>query len=164
MDEKDIQILKAIGTLKSGSPDKISNETGIPKSTVHYRLEKLQERGILNDVFEFDLENSGFKLTLITEVWADYSPEYHQIVGDKLAAISGVNEVYFTLGDTDFVLISHLTSREMVEKLISKFEEVEEVERTSSKFVITTIKKGTNPFDDYTYDELVSSLVADNQE
>lgn len=69
MDEKDLRILKAIGTLESGSPDRITEETGIPKSTVHYRLERLQEQGIIkNDIFDIDFEKAGLNLTLITEV------------------------------------------------------------------------------------------------
>ncbi|WP_435158016.1 Lrp/AsnC family transcriptional regulator [Haladaptatus sp. DFWS20] len=158
MDEKDIRILKTIATLKSGSPDKISEEIDIPKSTVHYRLEKLQEQEIINDIFEIDLKKAGLNLTLITEVWAEYKSEYHKQVGEKLASIQGVNQVYFTLGDTDFVLISHLPSRKMVEELISNFEEVREVNRTSSKFVITTIKNEANPVNDYEYTELAAAL------
>lgn len=158
MDEKDIRILKTIATLKSGSPDKISEKIDIPKSTVHYRLEKLQEQGIINDIFEIDLKKAGLNLTLITEVWAEYKSEYHKQVGEKLASIQGVNQVYFTLGDTDFVLISHLPSRKMVEELISNFEEVREVNRTSSKFVITTIKNESNPVNDYEYTELAAAL------
>jgi DNA-binding Lrp family transcriptional regulator len=158
MDEKDLRILKTIATLRSGSPEKISDKIDIPKSTVHYRLEKLQERGIINDVFEVDLEKAGLRLTLITEVWAEYKSEYHKQVGNKLANTQGVNQVYFTLGDTDFVLISHLPSREMVEELISKFEKVNEVTRTSSKFVITTIKDEPNPINDYDYADLAVAL------
>lgn len=160
MDEKDLRILKAIGTLESGSPDRITEETGIPKSTVHYRLERLQEQGIIkNDIFDIDFEKAGLNLTLITEVWAEYGSEYHKEVGDKLGEVPGVNEVYFTLGDTDFVLISHLASRSMVEDLISEFEEIDEISRTSSTFVITTIKDEPNPLNDYELEELKAALL-----
>lgn len=160
MDEKDLRILKAIGTLESGSPDQITEETGIPKSTVHYRLDKLRDEGVLkNDIFDIDFEEAGLNLTLITEVWAEYGSKYHEEVGDKLGDVPGVNEVYFTLGDTDFVLISHLASRAMVEDLISKFEEIHEISRTSSTFVITTIKDEPNPFNDYEFEELKEALL-----
>ncbi|MCO8244885.1 MULTISPECIES: Lrp/AsnC family transcriptional regulator [unclassified Haladaptatus] len=162
MDDKDLRILKAIGTLESGSPDKIADETGIPKSTVHYRLEKLQEEGIIkNEIFDIDFEQAGLNLTLITEVWAEYDSGYHRQVGDKLGDINGVNQVYFTLGDTDFILISHLASRGMVEELISEFEDVDEISRTSSKFVITTIKDESNPLNDYDIEGLKDALLPD---
>ncbi|WP_338726902.1 Lrp/AsnC family transcriptional regulator [Haladaptatus sp. DJG-WS-42] len=162
MDEKDIRILKAIGTLGSGSPDKITDETGIPKSTVHYRLKKLQEDGIIeNEVFDINFKKAGLGLTLITEVWAEYDSGYHKTVGEKLGAIHGVNQVYFTLGDTDFILVSHLMSREMVEELIEAFEEIDEIDRTSSTFVITTLKNGSNPFNDYDLDKLMTKLLPD---
>ena len=81
--------------------------------------------------------------------------------GDKLGEVPGVNEVYFTLGDTDFVLISHLASRAMVEDLISEFEEIDEISRTSSTFVITTIKDEPNPLNDYELEELKAALLPD---
>ncbi|SEP24572.1 DNA-binding transcriptional regulator, Lrp family [Halogranum amylolyticum] len=162
MDDKDLRILKAVGTLESGSPDKIAEETGIPKSTVHYRLDRLQEEGIIkNDIFDIDFKKAGLNLTLVTEVWAEYGSEYHKQVGDKLGDVNGVNQVYFTLGDTDFVLISHLASRGMVEDLVSEFEEIDEISRTSSMFVITTIKDEPNPFNDYDLESLKDALLPD---
>jgi hypothetical protein len=44
------------------------------------------------------------------------------------------------MGDTDFVVIGRLGGQEMVEGLIGDFESIEEVIRTRSMFVISTIK------------------------
>ncbi|WP_435335853.1 Lrp/AsnC family transcriptional regulator [Haloarchaeobius sp. TZWWS8] len=160
MDEKDIRILKAIAAEGINSPDKIHEVTDIPKSTVHYRLEQLREVGIIeNDLLDVNLEKAGLKITLISEVRAEYDKGYHKMVGEKIADIEGVNQVYFTMGDTDFVVISHLTDRSMVETLIANFEGVEEIQRTSSKFVITTIKDESRPFNDFEYETLVESLI-----
>ena len=163
MDEKDVRILKAIAELGSGSPDRIQEATGIPKSTVHYRIEKLREAGIIeNDVFDIDLEKAGLTLTLVTEVYADYGSGYHREIGEQLRTVTGVNQVYFTLGDTDFIIVSHLPSREMVEELVTEFEEIKGVERTSSTFVITTIEGASNPFADYDQETLESALLGDD--
>jgi len=77
MDERSIRILQAIATLGTGSPDEIAAYTEIPKSTVHYRITKLKEEGIvLDDLFDIDLEKLGLEITVITEVIAEYDEQY----------------------------------------------------------------------------------------
>ncbi|WP_092907027.1 Lrp/AsnC family transcriptional regulator [Halostagnicola kamekurae] len=156
MDQRDIQILQAIAELGTGSPDEIAGHTDIPKSTVHYRLTKLKDAGIVtNDLYDIDLEKVGFDITVITEVAAEYDEQYHKRVGEKLADVEGVNQVYFTMGETDFVVISHLSDREMVHRLISDYERIDEVVRTSSRFVIETIKDEPNALNDFDSETLL---------
>ncbi|WP_135305087.1 Lrp/AsnC family transcriptional regulator [Haloarcula amylovorans] len=164
MDEKDIQVLAAVAKLGTGSPEKLSEETDIPKSTVHYRLDNLREEGVItNDLFDVDLTKVGLNITVITEVMAEYSKGYHDKVGEKLGEVEGVNQVYFTMGDTDFVVISHLSNRGMVENLIRQFESIDEIARTSSKFVIKTIKDENRPLNDFEMETLVETLGIDQE-
>lgn len=156
MDERDIRILQAIAQLGTGSPDEIADHTDIPKSTVHYRLTKLKEAGVVtNDLFDIDLEQLGLDITVVTEVIAEYDEQYHKQVGKKLGEIEGVNQVYFTMGDTDFIVISHLSDREMVHRLVSNYERIDEVVRTSSRFVIETVKDEPNPLNDFESETLL---------
>ncbi|QCS41886.1 Lrp/AsnC family transcriptional regulator [Natrinema versiforme] len=162
MDERNVRILQAIAELGTGSPDEISEYTDIPKSTVHYRLTKLKESGVVtDDLFDIDLEEFGLEITVITEVIAEYEEQYHEEVGEKLAAIEGVNQVYFTMGDTDFVVIAHLSGREMVHRLISDYEAIDEVVRTSSQFVVETVKDESYPLNDFELDTLVETVADD---
>ena len=150
MDERDVEILKAIADLGEPSPKVIESETGIPKSTVHYRLENLREEGIIeDDLFNLDMESLGLDLTVISEINAEYEEGYHESVGEKLSNIEGVNQVYFTMGDTDFIVIAHLADRKMVEELISAYERIDEVKRSSTSFVISTIKNEGTPLRDF---------------
>lgn len=160
MDKKDIDILTTVAKEGVTSPDKIADITDIPKSTVHYRLEQLQDKGILiNDVYDMDLEKLGLDITFISEVWAEYEEGYHETVGRQLADVESVNQVYFTMGDTDFIVIAHVTNREMVESVIGSYEAIDAVRRTSSKFVIQTVKDETYPINDFEYETLVDALV-----
>lgn len=156
MDERDIRILQAIAQLGTGSPDELADYTDIPKSTVHYRLTKLKEAGVVtNDLFDIDLEKLGLDITVVTEVIAEYDEQYHKQVGTKLGEIEGVNQVYFTMGDTDFIVISHLSDREMVHRLVSDYERIDEVVRTSSRFVIETVKDEPHPLNDFESETLL---------
>ncbi|QLG48637.1 Lrp/AsnC family transcriptional regulator [Natrinema halophilum] len=161
MDKKDIRILSTIAKIGTANADEIGEETEIPKSTVHYRLNQLRESGIVeNDIYDIDFENVGLSITIISEIWATFEEGYHEIVGEELAAVEGVNQVYFTMGDTDFVVIAHLTDREMVEKLIEGYESIDQINRTSSKFVISTVKNEKNTLNDYEVDALIDALAA----
>lgn len=160
IDEKDLRILSAIATHKTGSPDAISEISGIPKSTVHYRIQQLREKGVItNDLLDIDIESVGLSITLISEVKAEFKEGYHDAVGTKLGEIEGVNRVYFTLGDTDFIVISNLSSRQQVERLVEQFEAIDEIQRTSSRFVITTVKNEPNPIADYELETLLDRLL-----
>jgi DNA-binding Lrp family transcriptional regulator len=65
------------------------------------------------------------------------------------------------MGDTDFIVIAHLPSRDKVEELIEQYEVIEGVERTSSKFVISTIKSEPHPLRDFTLETLRESILSD---
>ncbi|OLZ40261.1 transcriptional regulator [Natrinema saccharevitans] len=159
MDERNVRILQAVAELGTGSPDEISEYTDIPKSTVHYRLTKLKEDGVVsNDLLDVDLEALGLEITVVTEVIAEYDEQYHEDVGEQLAAIEGVNQVYFTMGDTDFIVIAHLADREMVHRLISDYEAIDEVVRTSSQFVVETVKDEPHPLNDFELETVVESI------
>ncbi|USZ73483.1 Lrp/AsnC family transcriptional regulator [Natronosalvus halobius] len=145
LDERDFEILFAIAECETASNEEVHEATGIPKSTVHYRIQSMRENGVIkNDLFELDREGIGLKITVISEVWAEFEEGYHETVGRKLSDIEGVNQVYFTMGDTDFIVISRLTSRDMVERLVSEYESIDEIRRTSSKFAISVIKENVD--------------------
>jgi DNA-binding Lrp family transcriptional regulator len=164
MDDKDAEILNAIAKLKTGKSEAIEAETGIPKSTVHYRMSRLQEQGILsNDLYDVDLESLGLDLTVVSEITAEYAAGAHEEVGSQLGDVEGVNQVYCTMGDVDFIVVAHLPGREAVEELVEQFERIDAVEHTSSRFVISTVKDEPRPLNDVSM-ETLRDLVPDAAE
>ncbi|WP_435128791.1 Lrp/AsnC family transcriptional regulator [Halobaculum sp. D14] len=158
MDERDVTILKAIADLETGSPERLHEETGIPVSTIHYRLNNLRDAGVIeNDLYDVDLDALGLGVTVVLDVFTDYSGTHHD-VGEKLAEIEGVTQVYFTMGETDFMVTAHLSGREMVERLITDFERIDEVERTNSTFVVETVADAHSALQSYSLDTLVAEL------
>ena len=158
MDERDVRLLKAIADLGTGSPERLHEATDIPVSTIHYRLNNLREAGVIeNDLYDIDLESFGLGVTVVVEVLADYQGTYEEF-GEKLLAVEGVTQAYFTMGETDFILVAHLTDREMVERLISDFEAIDEVERTYSTFVVSTLRDSHRVLQSYSLDTLVDEL------
>jgi Lrp/AsnC family transcriptional regulator, leucine-responsive regulatory protein len=141
MDERDVRLLKAIAELGTGSPEALHQATDIPVSTIHYRLNNLREEGVItNDRYDVDLDTLGLGVTVIVEIHADYQGSY-ETFADRLLTIEGVTNVYFTMGETDFIVIARLSESAMVERLIAEFEQLEGVERTDSTFVISAIEE-----------------------
>ena len=160
MDERDITLLKAISDLGTGSPDRLNEETGIPVSTIHYRLNNLREAGVIeNDLYDVDLDKFGLVVTVIVEVLSDYDAA--DTVADELLATEGVTQVYFTMGETDFILVARLPDSDDVERLIGDLKSIDDVQRTNSTFVISALRESTRPLESYSLDSLLDALVDD---
>ncbi len=160
MDERDVRLLKAIAELGTGSPERLHEETGIPVSTIHYRLSNLREEGVItNDRYDLDLDKLGLGVTVIVEVHADYRGSYEEFA-DRLLTVEGVTNVYFTMGETDFIVVARLSGSEMVERLIAEFEQLEGVERTDSTFVISAIEE-REALKSYELETLLDELVGE---
>jgi DNA-binding Lrp family transcriptional regulator len=161
MDERDIRLLKAISDLGTGSPERLHEATDIPVSTIHYRLNNLREDGVItNDLYDVDLEAFGLGVTVIVEVLADYSGSYEE-VGEKITEVEGVTQAFFTMGETDFVVLARLPDSDAVERLISDFEAIPEVDRTNSTFVISTLRDSGRALQSYELETLVEELVGE---
>ena len=158
MDERDVRLLKAIADLGTGSPEKLHEETDIPVSTIHYRLNNLRDAGVIeNDLYDFDHEELGLGVTVIVEVLADYDGPYEEFA-DELLTVQGVTQAFFTMGETDFVVIARLSSSDTVERLISDFERIPEVDRTNSTFTIATLRDESRAPATYDLETLVEEL------
>ncbi len=158
MDERDIRLLKAISELGTGSPERLHEETGIPVSTIHYRLSNLREEGVIvNDTYDIDLDELGLGVTVLVEIHADYEGSYEEFA-DRLVSVEGVTNVYFTMGETDFIVLARLSSSETVERLIGDFERLDGVDRTDSTFVISTIEE-REALQSYSLETLLDELV-----
>jgi DNA-binding Lrp family transcriptional regulator len=65
------------------------------------------------------------------------------------------------MGETDFVVVARLPDSDDVERLIRAFEDIEEVDRTDSTFVIKSLRDGQRPLESYSLDTLVEMLTAE---
>ena len=161
MDERDIRLLKAISDLGTGSPERLHEETDIPVSTIHYRLNNLRESGIIrNDLYDLDLEEVGLDVTVLVQLSTDYHGTHHDFE-EKILDVEGVSQAYFTMGQTDFVVIAHLPDRELVERLITDLESIDEVRGTNSTFVVSTLRHSTRAFENYELETLLSEFTTD---
>jgi len=161
MDEKDIRILKSLEDQETTSTEVVSEQTGIPISTVHYRLNRLRETGVIaNDRLDLDPDAFGLGVTILVEVFTK-NDRSHTESGEAIAAIEGVTKVFFTMGGTDFIALARLPDSDNVERLISDFEELEEVAKTDSTFVVDRALDSHYPLQQYSIETLLENLSGD---
>ncbi len=137
-----LNILYMVSALKEVNLEQISKELKIPKSTVYYNYRKLEEEGLIKGVnLEIDQSMLGLDITAITFVRTKYAGASGEDTGKKIAGIPGVIAVYYVLGDIDFIVISKAINREDLKRIIDSIAKIEEVERTSTQYVLNLIKE-----------------------
>jgi DNA-binding Lrp family transcriptional regulator len=120
---------------------KIAGRVGIPKSTVHYRIERLERERIIQGYYaRLDPSRLGYDYLAVVLVRAKYGPRYHKKVGLKLARITGVWAVYYMLGDYDFIVLIRAIDRDDYMKKLERISNMSDIERTSTQVVARVVK------------------------
>lgn len=141
IDEVDLALLERIEADYDVNLDTLAEELGLSRSAVHYRLDKLKQRGVVTGVSaDLDPTSLGLDMVAITEVSVTHEKGYSENIGSDLAALDGVEQVYYTMGDVDFVVVSRVQNRSQMNDVIERMVAVEGVDETSSRFVMDEIE------------------------
>lgn len=142
VDELDLKILKILQDDCRISLEQIAKTLGVPKSTIYYRIKRLEEEGIIEGYYaKINFAKLGKDYLTITFVKAKYAPGYHEKIGEKLSKISGVWGVYFIFGENDFVVLTRSKDREDYLRKLEQMMNMPEIERTNTQIVAKIIKE-----------------------
>ena len=142
LDEIDVGILKMLQEDCRISLEQIAEKLGAPKSTIHYRIKRLEEEGVIEGYYaKVNLEKLGKNYLTVTFVRAKYGPGYHEKVGQRLSEIPGVWGIYFIFGENDFVILTRSKDREDYMRKLEKIMDMPEIERTNTQIVAKVIKE-----------------------
>ena len=142
LDKSDKIILKMLQEDCNISLKKIGEKTGLSSSTVHYRVNRLIEEGVITGfkacVNPLKVGKEILALSLIT---GRYGPDYSKKIGEKISKIPGVWATYFLLGNIDFAVMLRASSREELKDIVDSFIRIDEVERSNTYLIIDRIKE-----------------------
>ena len=139
-DETDLELLERIEADFDVSLDTLADQLGLSKSAVHYRLKKLKEKGVVEGVTaDLDPEPFGLDMVAITEISVTHERGYAKSRGAEFADLDGVEQVYYTMGDVDFVAVLRVQNRTQMNRVVEAIAGIEGVEETSSRFVMEEI-------------------------
>lgn len=137
LDETDLAILERVEDDFDVSLETLADELCLSKSAVHYRLKKLKENGVIQGITAtVDPLMLGLEMVAITDVVVTHESGYAKEIGEELMNLEGVEQVFYTMGDVDFVTISRVQSRDQLNDLIDRIIAIEGVNETSSRFVM----------------------------
>jgi Lrp/AsnC family leucine-responsive transcriptional regulator len=142
LDKSDKIILKMLQEDCNISLKKIGEKTGLSSSTVHYRVNRLIEEGVITGFKAcVDPLKVGKEILAISLVTGRYGPEYSKKIGERIAKIQGVWAVYFLLGNIDFAVLLRASSREELKEIVDAFIKIEEVERSNTYLILERLKE-----------------------
>jgi len=138
----DKKILKAVFETKNTNLGVISKKVGMSKSTVHNRLKRLKNLGIITgEILALDQKFVESYLTAVSLIKARYGPEYAEEVGKRIAKIKGVWAVYFVIGTNDFVALIRAKTKEELESIVNELSKTEGIERSETTIVLKMLKE-----------------------
>ena len=146
LDEKDKRIIDVLKTDSRLSTNEIWKKTGIPQTTVHNRMKKLRDRGIIES-FTIKLDRKMVGKGLVAYILCTVS--YRTSKGEKLSqidvakkvkALPGVEEVSIVTGEIDLIVKVGVKDVDALNNfVITKLRDIEGIEKTITSVVLTGI-------------------------
>lgn len=142
LDSTDKLLLRIIQQDSRIPLQKIARKLGVPKSTVHYRIGRLERENIIEGYYaKLNASRLGYDYLAVILVRAKYGPQYHKKVGLKLSKVPGVWAVYYVLGDYDFIVLLRAIDREDYMQKLERLSNMTDIERTSTQVVGRVLKE-----------------------
>lgn len=162
LDENDIEIIRELERNDEKNLEELAAELDLSKSTIHYRLNRLKEDGVITDISaDIDPQSLGLAMVVITEVNVSHERGYADEIGDGLVDVEGVQQVYYTMGDVDFVVISRVQNHDQMNEVIDDIVAIDGVNETSSRFVMRELKNENRIVENMS-DEMIGNILETN--
>jgi len=143
LDDIDIKILQQLQTKGRTKRNKLAELVGLSVPSVSERLNKLEEKGIIEGYYaKVNRQAFGFDILAFIHVIMDSSKHYDSLIShiDKMAQIL---ECYSVLGEGSHLLKVLVRNTESLEKLLSIIQSWRGVTATKTTFVLSAIKETT---------------------
>lgn len=121
---------------------KISKELGVSEATIHLRIKRLREKGIIKGFQAIiDPEKIGKNVVAIVAITAD--PKKFEYVLEKLKELDDVYEIYDVTGEYYAIIKIRVSTREELARLLDKIGTIDGVLSTKTMYVLRVIKEET---------------------
>jgi Lrp/AsnC family transcriptional regulator for asnA, asnC and gidA len=146
IDETDMRILGVLEQNSKLSSQKISRKTGIPITTVHNRVRKLEKEGIIKGyTLVLDHEKLGRPLLAYILVNYDMNAVGSKLTRDELARklrqIGEAERISYTTGRYDIVMVIRFrTIRDLDNLIMAKLRTIPGIGKTETFIVMEEIK------------------------
>jgi Lrp/AsnC family transcriptional regulator for asnA, asnC and gidA len=144
IDELDQSILRLLMEDSSQSYETIANEVGSSLSTVHNRIKRLKEEGVIARIVpQLDSRKLGYDICALVDIRIDGG--HMEEVQQAFCRHPNVCSIYDITGEYDTMFVAKFTSTQEMNAFVKELAEHKHVNRTSSKLVLNIIKESLNP-------------------
>jgi DNA-binding Lrp family transcriptional regulator len=144
MDQLDSAILRALREDSSKSTAQLARELRVPRPTIHYRIQRLKDEGIIRRFTVLpDYAKLGMPVAAFVLVSFLPNPKVSQReLGERIARLAGIQEVHLISGQWDMLLKVRGGSIEEIGRLvIDKLRAMEGVGGTVTCASFSTVKE-----------------------
>jgi len=139
LDDIDKNIIRILQDDARTSYREIQDKLGISIGTIHNRISKLRELGVVQGyTLRLSNEKLGYKLTFLIRVNVD--GKHTEEILEDLTKIPEVCSIFHTTGEQSAALICRFKDSQDVHKFIRELNEKEHVTRTNSNMVLKEYK------------------------
>lgn len=136
----DQKILKALNKNARVSFRKLAKELKISPTTLHNRVKRLEDSGVLKGYIPLiDKASIGYHFTAI--IGLRVKQERDAAVQEAISKFPQVGAVYEITGDWDLILICDFKGREELTHFIKKELPLSDIERVITHFVLKVVKE-----------------------
>ena len=142
LDDIDKNIIRILQDDARTSYREIQDRLGISIGTIHNRISKLRDNGIIEG-YTLKLNNVklGYKLSFLIRINCD--GKFTEQILNEIASKPEVCSVFHTTGDQSAALICRFKSSEDVHDFIRKLNESENISRTNSNMILKEYKNSS---------------------
>jgi Lrp/AsnC family transcriptional regulator for asnA, asnC and gidA len=124
LDETDIQIIEILQENCKLNFTQIGNELGIAESTIRYRIERLEKRGIINGyVALINPRRIGLNITAIMMI--KINPQKIKEISPKLASFKELRHLFRSTGQYDMISVVNARDIGHLNDVMSEIKQIE---------------------------------------
>lgn len=148
LDDKDWKLLEILATDCKMSTFEISKKTGMPVTTVHNRIKRLEQSGVITGyAARIDRKKLGKNVVAYIMVTVSYHPSPGKTISQvelakRLDNFEEVEEEAIVAGGTDIVLKVRVDDIDALNRfVITKLRSIEGIENTQTLIALQTFQK-----------------------
>ncbi|MFH1785076.1 MAG: Lrp/AsnC family transcriptional regulator [Candidatus Micrarchaeota archaeon] len=143
IDETDMELLKILESNAKARIHSIARKINLPASTVHHRIKRLEEEGIISswtikkNFSSLGLTMKAHILTFVDLTMLTQMKRTQKDIADDIKKINGVESVDIVTGDSDLLLTVRCKDmKEFQDLLLKKIQSIKGITKTKTMIVV----------------------------
>jgi Lrp/AsnC family transcriptional regulator for asnA, asnC and gidA len=140
IEETDVKILEELQKNARVSYRELSELTGIPSSTLHDRVKKLTEEGVIERIVAI-LDDEAVGCTQVAIIGVETGAELYGSVASKLTEIEEIVEVYGTTAQYDLMIKLRAYNRAHLGGVLNRIRNIKGVQDINVAVILEVFKE-----------------------